>query len=96
MSVFVQDPWLIIAEDSGNAPHYAGRVLAHTFCDTEDEAHTFDNRRGELCDLFQLYLDCDIPDDFTVEVMRYSEFKQEYGNRMPLRNFVEWPWGTNK
>ena len=83
------DPWMIVAEDSGPGPEYLGRVLAHTQVNTEEEAHIFDYRRGELCDFFGLYLDCDIPDDFTVEVMQYSEFKRDYGNRMPLRNFVD-------
>jgi hypothetical protein len=80
----VNDPWLTIAEDSGE--NGMGRVLAYMCYDTEEEANQYEGRRGELCDAMDLFIDEPIPDDFSVEVMQYSEFKQCYGNRMPLRN----------
>ena len=80
----VDNPWLLIAEDDGLDG--TGRVLAYMCFDTEEEANQFEGRRGELCDAMELFIDEPIPDDFAVEVMQYSEFKQEYGNRMPLRN----------
>jgi hypothetical protein len=83
----INDPWLVIAEDSGSDG--MGRVLGHLCFDTEEEAYQFEGRRGELCDIMELFIGEDIPDDFSVEIMTYSEFKECYGNRMPLRNYCK-------
>lgn len=80
----VDNPWLVIAEDDGH--DNMGRVLAYMCYDTEEEANMWEGRRGELCDAMELFIGEDIPDAFCVEVMQYSEFKECYGNRMPLRN----------
>ena len=89
LGISLTEKWLIVAEDSSDEPHHAGRVLAYTVCDTEEDARCWEGRRGELCDKFGLYMDCDIPDDFGVEIMTEAEFYECYRNRMPLRNYVD-------
>jgi hypothetical protein len=83
MTDFGNDDWLLLVEDSG--PDGLGRILGFFVFKTETEAKAHD-WKGLLCDALGLFQGENIPEDVVTEIMTYRDFRESYGNRMPLRN----------
>lgn len=73
--------WLTIATVEGASK--MGEVLGYVLSDTEQEAESLARQGGWWLD--ELKLD-ERPDDLFFEVMSEPDFRECYGNRMPLRN----------
>jgi hypothetical protein len=79
---WTDDDWLLLLEDEGH--NGLGRVLGYLVFDSKEEAEAFP--RGELCDAVGMYIGMEIPPNVTTEVIAQWDFRESYGNRMPLRN----------
>lgn len=79
---FGDDHWLLLVEDSG--PNGLGRVLGYLVFQTEGEAKAAeDHTLGWLCELLDVW---PVTEAMTTEVMSVRDYRESYGNRMPLRN----------
>lgn len=74
------DHWLLLVEDSFGL----GRVLGFAVYDSEREPAWLSIRAA--CDACGLFEDEEVPEAICTEVMTYADFKESYGNRMPLHN----------
>lgn len=82
MGDWTDGDWLLLIEDEGYDT--MGRVLGYLVFATQAEADAVG--RGAACEVCNLFKGEPIPDDITIEVMTYGDFKASYGNRMPLVN----------
>lgn len=80
---FTDDHWLLLVEDDGYDG--LGRVIGYLVFDSEGAAEEHDNIL-DLCERLGLFEGEKIPEDVVTEIITYREFRQFYGNRMPLVN----------
>jgi hypothetical protein len=78
--------WYVIALDNSEL----GSVLAYSEFDSAADAQAFGGAgRGEMADRFNLFINQDIPESFSIEIISAVDFVTEYRGRMPLCNFVQ-------